>query len=170
MVTVRETQHVQNDNYRHVAAKHPNNQPVRYEWLYTTSANIKPGMGVIRGTGAAGEATATECGAGSHLVYGIAEWDENQIANCDVAYASADLIPVIPIDGNEGLICRNVCITDPNAAIPADSTFVAGASGAFAMGSTIDTAYIQSEYYIADAANPTRLVARISKTRLWADA
>jgi len=169
MVTVRETQKVQNDNYRHVAAHYAGGKKVRIEWLKTTTANIKPGMPIIRGTGAGGEATATETSGGENLVYGIAEWDEKQLASCDVAYASGDLIPVITIEGNDGLVCRNLVITDPNADIPADSSFVAGAAS-FAVGSTIDTQYIASEYFIADADNPSRLVGRISRQKLWADA
>jgi hypothetical protein len=169
MVTVRETQKIANDNNRHVSGWSPHNAPARFKWLYTTSANIKPGMPVIRGTGSGGEATATETSGGEKLGYGIAEWDELQIASCDVAYASGDLIPVIPFEGNQGLVCRNIVLIDPNQAMPTDTPLTVGASG-FALGASIDKYYMAMEHYIADPGANTRVVAYISTTLTFADA
>lgn len=169
MVTVRETQKVQNDNTRHVAAHSPGAKKVRIEWLKTTTANIHPGMPIIRGTGAGGEATATESGAGSNVVYGIVELDKKQITLCTDTYASGDLIPVITIEGNDGLICRNIFITDPDADILPDSGFIAGAA-VFVVESGLDRVYLRSEYFIANADDPDRVVARISQSLSFADA
>ncbi|GAG40762.1 unnamed protein product, partial [marine sediment metagenome] len=143
---------IQNDNRRHVFAWSPHNHPPRYKYLKTTSGNITPGMIVKRGTGAGGEGTCTENGTQEHMGYGITELDKKQITLCTDTYASGDLIPVIPFIGNEGTICRNLLITDPSAAIPADAPFESDAGGKGEVsGEDIDTVYYRSEHHIADA-------------------
>ncbi len=120
MVTVRETKKIVCDVKRFIAGMSPYSNP-NVRWLKTTSANIKPGMGVIRGTGAGGEATATEAGSSSAMVYAIAEFDPKQIANNGIAYGSGDLIPVLPLHLNLGVEMRNIRIDDASANVPADT-------------------------------------------------
>lgn len=169
---VETTDGIRNNVLRHVFAWSPRNVPPRYVWLKTTTANIKPGHIIKRGTGAGGQGTATECGTQEHMGYGIAEWDEKQIASCAVAYASGDLIPVIPFIGNEGTICRNLIITDASANIPADQPYEADAGGAGEVsGEDIDTVYYRSQYYHVDAdPGPVLLVGYLCKEKMWADA
>ena len=166
MVTVRESAaetnpYIANDIRRKVFAWSPYNAPPRYVWLKTTTANVKPGMPVIRGTGAGGEGTCAEAGGTSILVYGISEFDPTQIASCAVAYASGDLIPVIPIYANIGAILRNLIITDPNAAIAPDVGFQSG-NAVFVVGDATGMILIRNQTYIADASNPSLLVAYIA--------
>ena len=165
MVTVRETQKVQNDNTKHVAAHSPGAKKVRIEWLKLAATGCTPGMGVIRGTTAGGEGTCTPTdGPGDELVYGISELDQKQIANCLGVYTNGDLIPVITIEGNDGLILRNIFIQDPSADIEADKAFAAGLAGGFCVSPGTGRVYVRSEYFVADADDPTRIVARISQT------
>lgn len=125
-----DNKHFASDANKKVGAWHPNGE-FNIEWLETTSANIKPGMAVTRATGAAGEKYCTEAGNDTSLAYGIAEFDPTQIADCDTAYASGDLIPVIPFAYNQGAICRNVVLADPGAAVNADDPLCCEASGQF---------------------------------------
>lgn len=152
---------VQNNILRKVFAWSPRNTKPRYVYLKTTTATVKPGMPVIRGTGAGGEGTCAPSAGSSILVYGISEWDPKQIKDCNTAYASGDLIPVIPIYGNEGTILRNLHITDPDAAIPADTGFQSGAA-VFVVGDATGMILIRSQTHIADASNPDYLVAYIA--------
>lgn len=155
------TTFIKNDILRHVFAWSPHNHPPRYVWLKTSAATVKPGMPVIRGTGAGGEGTCTGSAGTSHMVYAISEWDPKQIANCNTTYASGDLIPVIPLFGNEGTIVRNIHITDPNAAIPADSWFQADNHLCVVSdGTGMDI--LKCLTYIADGSNPTYIVAYIT--------
>jgi len=119
----------------------PDGKPIRHEWLETTSANIKPGYAVIRATGAAGEKYCTEAGNDSPLAYGIADLDPNQIANCDVAYASGDIIPVIPFHKNVGAVLRNVYLADPGAAVDVDTPLCCEADGVW--GVAVEAALLQ---------------------------
>lgn len=152
---------IENNILRKVFAWSPHGHPPRLVYLKTTTATVKPGMPVIRGTGAGGEGTCTGAGGSSIVVFGIAEWDPKQIANCNTTYASGDLIPVIPIYGNEGCILRNLHITDPNGAIPPDTGFQSG-DHVFVVGDATGMILIRNLTYIADASNPSYLVAYIA--------
>ena len=151
---------IENNILRKVFAWSPHNHPPRYIWLKTAAGTVKPGMPIIRGTGAGGEGTCTTTAGTSKVVFGISEWDPLQIANCNTTYATGDLIPVIPLAGNSGVICRNLHITDPNAAIPADTPFQAGAA-LFVVGDDTGQDLVRTWTYIADASNPSYLVAYI---------
>ena len=163
---------IRNDVTKPVFAWSPHSHPPRYFYLTTTSANIKPGHIVKRGTGAGGQATATECGTQEHMGFGIAEWDPTLVATCAVAYASGDLIPVIPFEMNRGVICRNLIVTDASANIPADTGYEADAGGAAEVsGEDIDTVYFRSLYYHVDGdPGPVLLVGYLCKEKMWADA
>ena len=152
---------IQNNVLRSVFAWSPHNHPPRYVYLKTSSATVKPGMPVIRGTAAGGEGTCAPSAGTSILVFGISEWDPKQILNCNTAYASGDLIPVIPIYGNEGVICRNLHITDPNGDIAADVGFQSGAA-LFVIGDATGMILVRSLTFIADASDPDWLVAYIA--------
>lgn len=152
---------IQNDILRHVFAWSPRNALPRYVYLKTTAATVKPGMPLIRGTGAGGEGTCTGAAGSSILALYISEWDPNQIADCNTTYASGDLIPCIPIYGNEGTILRNLHITDPNGAIPADTGFQSG-DHVFVVGDATGMILIRNVTYIADTSNPSYLVAYIA--------
>lgn len=128
MVTVRETKKIVCDVKRFIAGMHPDSNP-NVRWLKTSEASIKPGHGLIRGTGAGGEATVGLSGADSPIVYAIAEFDPKQIANNGVAYASGDLIPVLPLHLNLGIELRNIKIADASANAPADTPLCPIASG-----------------------------------------
>jgi len=155
------TTNIQNDILRHVFAWSPRNAPPRMVWLKTSAATVKPGMAVIRGTGAGGEGTCTGAAGSSDMVFGISEWDPLQIANCNTTYASGDLIPVIPIYGNEGVILRNIHITDPAAAIPADTAFQAD-NHVCVVADDTGVNILRAWCQIADTSNPTYLVAYIA--------
>lgn len=152
---------INNNILRHVFAWSPHNHPPRYVWLKTSAATVKPGMPLIRGTGAGGEGTCTGAAGSSIMVYAISEWDPNQIANCNTTYASGDLIPCIPLHGNEGTILRNIHITDPNAAIPADTQWQAG-NHLCVVSDATGRDILRNLTYIADASDPTYLVCYIA--------
>ena len=120
MVTVRETQKIDDDVKRFIGGMHPDKNP-NVRWLKTAEAGVIPGMGIIRGTGAGGEATCTMADNDSPMVYAIAEFDPKQIATNGTAYGSGDLIPVLPLHLNLGLEMRNIQITDASANVPADT-------------------------------------------------
>ena len=151
---------IENNILRKVFAWSPHNHPPRYVWLKTTAATVKPGMPVIRGTGAGGEGTCTGAAGSTHMVFGISEWDPNQITDCSKTYDTGDLIPIIPLFGNEGTILRNIHITDPNAAIPADTWFQAD-NHLCVVSDATGMDILRNLTYIADASNPTYLVAYI---------
>lgn len=128
MVTIRESKKIVNDIKGFISGMHPDKNP-NVRWFKTSSANIKPGMGVIRAADATGDYTVTEHGAESKMTYGIAEYDPKQLANNGVAYGSGDLIPILPLHLNLGLEMRNIQLTDPSAAIVVDTPLSALASG-----------------------------------------
>ena len=162
MVTIRDgLESIQVDNNRHVFAKGAHGQPPRIEYLTTTTGNIKPGMPVIRGTTVGISSSCAEAGGTSILVYGIAEWDEKQIADCDTTYASGDVIPVIPIFGNEGAWVRNLHITDPNTDIVPDQGWQSG-NAVWVVGDATGAIYIRALFFIADADNPTQMCGYIA--------
>ncbi|GAF69491.1 unnamed protein product, partial [marine sediment metagenome] len=122
MVTVRETKKVVNDNTRHIAANSPGAKKPKIVWLKASEASITPGMGVYRGGASVADVSgrAYKSGAGNDEGYGIVELDKKQISLCTDTYTSGDLIPVLPFNGNEGLVCRNVFITNPGTTIVPD--------------------------------------------------
>lgn len=128
MVTVKESEQVRNDITKFIAGMSPHANP-NVEWLKTTTANIKPGMSIIRTAGAVGEVGATEGGNDSAMIYAIAEYDPKQIDNNGIAYAINKVIPVLPLHKNLGLVCRNIQIADPPADIDIDTPLCPEASG-----------------------------------------
>lgn len=166
MVTLREDAakglfFVENNVKKTVFAWSPHNHLPRYVWLKTTAADITPGMPVIRGITVGIEKTCAKAAGSSIKVFGIAELDPKQIDVCTDTYATGDLIPVIPIYGNEGCILRNLPITDPSADILPDSGFQSGA-GCFDVGDATGAIYVRSQHFVADADNPSYLVAYIA--------
>ena len=166
MVTLREnaakgTFLVENDVKRHVFGWSPRNVKPRIVWLKTTAATVKPGMPVIRGTTVGISRTCTGAAGTSILVYGISELDKKQIADCSCTYDTGDLIPVIPIYGNEGVILRNLHITDPNGDIPPDQGWQSG-NHVFTVGDGTGAIYIRAEHFVADADDPSYLVGYIA--------
>jgi len=166
MVTVREdgakaTLNIINDVKKSVFAWSPHNHIPRYVWLKTSAATVKPGMPVIRGTTAGGEGTCTGAAGSSILVYGFSELDKTQVADCSVAYATGDLIPVIPLWGNAGVILRNLHITDPSADIPPDQGWQSG-NHLCTVGDGTGMIIVRSQQFIADADDPSYLVAYIA--------
>jgi len=127
------------------------------EYYKTTSANIKPGMLLIRATGADGERSVTECGANSELGYGVAEWDKTQVATQDTAYASGDLIPVLPLHKNAGMIFQGY-VSDTNGNWDADHYLDAGANGSFLTADLANKVYARNLYYVADTAEAAQLI------------
>lgn len=117
-------------------------------WFNTTSANIKPGMGVLRATGGA-EHTVTEWGQHCLVGYGVPGWDRTQIATQQTTYAQYDLIPVYPFAGNPGAIFQAYW-TDSAAAISADAPADAGASGVFETADEAYPVHARMLYYIGD--------------------
>ena len=117
-------------------------------WLNTTSANIKPGMGLLRATAGA-EHTCTEWAQHCELGYGVSGWDRAQIATQQTAYASADLIPVYPFASNPGAIFQAYW-TDTAAAVNADGPADAGGVGVFETGDYDHRLYARMLYYVAD--------------------
>ncbi len=190
MVTVRESNKIVNDVKGFISGMSPDKNP-NVRWFKTSSPNIKPGMGVIRVADATGDYTITEHGAESKMTFGIAEFDPKQIANNGIAYASGDLIPVLPLHLNLGLEMRNIQLTDPNAAILVDTPLAALASGMWGVaveavleaetgtggevfvddatigkqgttGATIwNRNYLRTLYHKADADNPVLIEAYI---------
>ena len=180
MVTVRETNKIVNDAKGFVGGMSPYDNP-NVRWLKTTSANIHPGMGLIRATGAAGEASCTEHGNDSPMVYAIAEFDPKQIADCSVTYASGDLIPVLPLHLNIGLEMRNILFTDPTGVIEVDSPLFAEAAGSWGIAvesilenSTTDTTEAFAAASVtganATAGNTVHNRVYLRVMRYWADA
>jgi len=152
---------VENDITKSVFGWSPRNVAPRLVWLETTAADITPGMPLIRGITVGISRTCAKAAGTSILVYGIAELDKKQISVCTDTYATGDLIPVIPIYGNEGVVLRNLPITDPNADIEPDVGFQSGA-GLWVVGDATGAIYIRSERFVADADDPSFLVAYIA--------
>ena len=158
-----------------------------------TSANLGPGLGAIHATGAAGEDDYTEHGNDSALSYAVIELDENQIADCDAAYAQYDNIPGLPYHMNPGAYLRNINLADPNANVDPDTPLTAEATGTFGVaieatlvssatgtteaftaaatsglngtdGATFHSRiYLRNAYYFADPGAATTIVAYIAK-------
>lgn len=117
-------------------------------WLNTTSANIAPGMGLLRATGGA-EHTCTEWAQHCIVGYGVAGWDKTQVATQVTTYASADLIPVYPFFENLGAYFQ-ANVEDTGGNLDADVVFDAGAVGVFEPAGSDFTDYARLLYYIAD--------------------
>lgn len=117
---------------------------------YTTSANVLPGIPLIRGTGgAASDASkCTETGANSEVAFSIAEADREQVDLNSDTYASGDLIPILPMMANPGMIFQGwVLDTDGNK--NPDTVYDAGANG-FAIADYANKCYAAQMYYVAD--------------------
>jgi len=117
-------------------------------WLNTTSANICPGMGLLRATSGA-EHTCTEWAQHCVVGYGVAGWDRTQLAAQTNNYASADLIPVYPFRSNPGAIFQGN-VEDNGGNCDADTVFDAGAVGVFEPSGFDFVDYAQLLYYNAD--------------------
>lgn len=164
MVTVRESTKIINDNTRTVAAQSAIGR-FNLEWLITKSANIKPGMPVKRWQPSAAvydDEEIIESAADEEVDYGIAELDTKQIADCSVAYASGDLIPVIPFHSNPGLVCRNIILLDPSSAMRPDEPLDAGNAG-LQKAALDHRVYMRMKYDIAAPGEDTRVVAYIAQ-------
>lgn len=117
-------------------------------WLNTTSANIKPGMGLLRATAGA-EHTCTEWAQHCILGYGVSGFDKSQVKTQQTAYGSGDLIPVYPFNSNPGAYFQGY-ITDSAAIVDADAIFDAGAVGVFEGSGADFRDYAALLYYNAD--------------------
>lgn len=131
-------------------------------WFNTTSANICPGMGLLRATAGA-EHTVTEWAQHCVVGYGVAGWDRAQLVAQTDDYASADLIPVYPFRENAGAIFQGN-VEDSGANVNADSVWDAGAVGVFEPSGSDFVDYAQLLYYVADtgAAYDENLVFYVS--------
>jgi len=132
MVTIKdEGDKIVCDAILHVFAKGPYNLGPVYEIREMTSANVGPGLGVIHVATAGGEDYYTEHGNDSPYSYAIVELDENQIADCDTAYAQYDNAPALPYHLNFGAYVRNVNVADPPADVQPDAPLTAEATGVY---------------------------------------
>lgn len=142
------------DNYRSIVLKgyvNGNWGNFNREWGLTSSANIKPGMGLINATGDNGEDTITEWAANSSNGVGVAGWDKSQVKTQQTAYASDDLAPYFPFHRNRGMIFQGY-VDDSTAALNANTRMKANTTGEFltqAVGTQYRT-YAQTLYYNAD--------------------
>lgn len=121
-------------------------------WDKTSSANIKPGMGLIHATGDNGEDTITEWAANSSNGIGVAGWDKTQVSTQQTAYASADLAPYFLFHRNRGMVFQGY-VDDSTANLNADYRMKANTTGEFLMQATSGTqyrTYAQMLYYNAD--------------------
>ena len=125
-------------------------------WFNTTSANICPGMGLLRATGGA-EHTVTEWGQACIVGYGVSGWDRTQLTAQTDNYASGDLIPVYPFAENSGAIFQGY-VADTNGNWAGDGPCDAGATGGFLTGDLANRIYARSLYYIADTTQTAQLV------------
>ena len=117
-------------------------------WFNTTSANICPGMGLLRATAGA-EHTVTEWGQACIVGYGVSGWDRSQLVAQTDDYASGDLIPVYPFAENAGAIFQGN-VEDSGANVDADLAFDAGAVGVFEPSGADFVDYASLLYYNAD--------------------
>ena len=129
---------------------HGNYGEFNRHWLNTTSANIKPGMGLLRATGGA-EHTCTEWAQHCVVGYGVSGWDKSQITTQQTPYASGDLIPVYPFISNPGAYFQGY-LTDSTAAVEPDAMWDAGGAGVFEPSAADVREYAGSLYYNADTA------------------
>lgn len=119
----------------------------------TDSANIYPGMPLLRGTtGAAADGDhVVETGANAEVAFAIAEVDWEQLAKSSSLaqkYDSGDLIPILPMPFNPGMIFQGwVLDTDGNK--NPDTQYDAGAGG-FAIADLANKAYAGQLNYVAD--------------------
>lgn len=119
-------------------------------WLNTTSANIAPGMGLLRATAGA-EHTCTEWAQHCIVGYGVAGFDKTQIATQVTCYASGNLIPVYPFINNVGAIFQ-ANVEDSGGNVDADTLWDAGAVGVFEPSGADYRDYAALLYYVADTA------------------
>ena len=131
-------------------------------WFNTTSANICPGMGLLRATAGA-EHTVTEWGQHCVVGYGVAGWDRSQLVAQTDDYASGNLIPVYPFRENAGAYFQGN-VEDSGANVNADLNFNAGAVGVFETSGSDFVDYARLLYYVLDtgAAYDENLVFYIS--------
>ena len=117
-------------------------------WFNTTSANICPGMGLLRATAGA-EHTVTEWGQACIVGYGVSGWDRAQLAAQTTNYGTADLIPVYPFAENAGAIFQGN-VEDSGANVDADGAWDAGAVGVFEPSGADFVDYASLLYYVLD--------------------
>jgi len=165
MVTLRESNAEANpfiacDNARSVWAKHPTGAPPRYDWKLTTTANIKAGMIVKLVAGATGGYSIVELAGTDRDAWGFVEFDPKQIADCTVAYASGDLVPVIPLQGNAGVILRNIILLNPAAALNPGTDLQADAVGVSVQDGT-GLVVGKLENYLTNPAANTTIVMKL---------
>lgn len=130
-------------------------------WLNTTTANIRPGMGLLRATAGA-EHTVTEWGANCEVGYGFAGWDKTQVSIDGVnkkhtAYESGDLIPVYTFAENPGMIFQGY-VLDTNGNFDGDHPCDAGANGGFLTGGYENRIYARALYFVADTTETAQLL------------
>ena len=117
-------------------------------WFNTTSANVTPGMGLLRATGGA-EHTVTEWAQHAVVGYGVAGWDRAQLTLQTTAYGSADLIPVYPFNSNAGAIFQGQ-VEDSGGNVDADSSWDPGTAGVFEPSGSDFVDYARLLYYVTD--------------------
>ena len=117
-------------------------------WFNTTSANITPGMGLLRAVAGA-EHTVTEWAQHCIVGYGVAGWDRAQLTAQTNDYASADLIPVYPFFENAGAYFQGN-VEDNGGNTDADLAFDAGAVGVFEPAGSDFVDYASLLYYNTD--------------------
>lgn len=120
------------------------------DWCKTTSANIKPGMGVILATGDNGEDSMTEWAANSSNGYGVAGWHKAQLATQQTAYAQYDLGIIYAFFMNKGMIFQGY-VDDSTANLNVGIKMKANTTGEFLLRDHAQyRVYAQTIYYIAD--------------------
>lgn len=117
-------------------------------WFNTTSANITPGMGVLRAVAGA-EHTVTEWAQACIVGYGFVGWDRAQITLQTTPYAQYDLIPVYPFASNAGAIFQGQT-EDNGGNTDADLAFDAGTAGVFEPSGSDFVDYASLLYYVTD--------------------
>lgn len=161
MAYIRTDVKFENDNSKYVGADN-NGKPIKYDYMLTTSANIKPGM-PVKYSGNSGCTEAEAADTGLFQIDAIAELDKTQVNNCTVAYAEGDTIPCIPLAENRGLRMRNVMMGDPGSAVSQRARLSADATG-FAYHAAYHEAsgyYVETMYDISDPNADTRIRAVI---------
>ena len=110
----------------------------------TGTDSIHPGEGIEHDKGADGEDLYTLHTVRSATMYGVAEVDFGQIADCSVDYPAGDDIPAIPYHMNPGAYLRNIVLVDPTAAIEPDQQLILDPTEAGSFIPLIEVALVSS--------------------------
>ena len=116
--------------------------------------------------GTTGAHSIVELAGTDRDAYGFVEYDPKQLKQCYDAgevtylYASGDLVPVIPLNGNEGVILRNIILLNPSAALNPGTDLQADALGVSKQDAT-GLVVGKLETYLTNPAADTRIVMKM---------